>query len=60
MKTKRSTTSFSSEPDRAEALEHGDVPAAEEERHGEAESVIRLMYSAIGKRPKRMPPYSVW
>ena len=27
---------------------------------GSAESVIRLMYSAIVKRPKRMPPYSVW
>src|SRR5919199_5654620 len=25
-----------------------------------AESVIRLMYSAIWKRPQRMPPYSVW
>src|SRR5712691_6970615 len=24
------------------------------------ESVIRLMYSAVWKRPQRMPPYSVW
>src|SRR6266516_7959082 len=25
-----------------------------------AESVIRLMYSAVWKRPQRIPPYSVW
>ena len=25
-----------------------------------AESTIMLMYSAIEKRPQRMPPYSVW
>src|SRR6266508_6087185 len=25
-----------------------------------AESVIMLMYSAVWKRPQRMPPYSVW
>ena len=36
------------------------MPAAEKRWRASAESVSMLTYSAIWKRAKRMPEYSVW
>src|SRR2546423_8214707 len=39
---------------------YGPCQPAKKSVTANAESVIRLMYSAVWKRPQRMPPYSVW
>ena len=59
MKTKSRTRELEQEPERPES------PTARASREKKSvtispESVIRLMYSAIWKRPQRIPEYSVW
>src|SRR5213083_226103 len=39
---------------------YGPCQPAKKSVTASAESVIRLMYSAVWKSPQRMPPYSVW
>ena len=39
---------------------HGPCQPPKKSVTASAESVIRLMYSAVWKSPHRMPPYSVW
>ena len=39
---------------------HGPCQPPKKSVTASAESAITLMYSAIWKRPQRMPPYSVW
>src|SRR6478735_3938605 len=58
MKTNSTATSLST--NQRGPSPHGPCQPAKNSVTIRPESVIRLMYSAIWKRPKRIPPYSVW
>src|SRR5512132_173546 len=59
MKIETSTKTFSTNQSGPSGA-HGPCQPAKKIVTASAESVIRLMYSAVWKRPQRMPPYSVW
>ena len=58
MKTKSTASSFST--NQSGPRLHGPCQPEKKSVTIRAESVIRLMYSAVWKRPQRMPEYSVW
>ena len=60
MNTKRSTKSLSRNQTGPIDCSQGPCQPPRNSVTASPESVIRLMYSLIVKRPKRMPPYSVW
>jgi hypothetical protein len=60
MKTETRRKTFSANQSGPRPSSHGKCQPPRKSVVASAESVIMLMYSAIEKRPQRIPPYSVW